>query len=125
MDEHGHNVALFFGLTPEGGGVPGEHGDRGREGDKGCSSERGEGRRRRQDRFVATTSGDAIGGVRHAGNRAAGKELSQLSIPGLLANGWAKYTTRSDSTVRSLSIRPPRHMSSRSSSTAFRRSIDR
>ena len=22
MDEHTHNVALFFGLTPEGGGVP-------------------------------------------------------------------------------------------------------
>jgi hypothetical protein len=91
MDEHTHNVALFFGLTPEGGGVPENVAEAVAKATKAA---------------VLNAAKD-VGAVKTVLSRplpvtqwlASGtqviallrKELSDISIPGLLANGWTKY----------------------------------
>ena len=91
MDERTHTVALFFGLTPKGGGVPED------------AVAKVEFATREAIQKVATQTG-VIKAVLQRGvpatqwAAAAGqviallhKELSDLSIPTLLIQGWTKY----------------------------------
>ncbi len=91
MDEDRHNVALFFGLTPEGGGVPENMAEVVAKATKAAvlnAAKEVSAAKTALSRPLPVTQLAASGTQVIA---LLGKELSQLSIPGLLANGWAKY----------------------------------
>jgi len=91
MDERTHTVALFFGLMPQGGGVPEEAMAKVERATKEAvykvASQAGVLKAVLQHAVPATQWATAAGQV----IALLHKELSDLSIPSLLVGGWARY----------------------------------
>jgi hypothetical protein len=91
MDEHTSSVALFFGLTPEGGGVPKEMTAAVAEATKKAVQQAAT-----HVSVIKTVLEHGLPSVQWtaAGNQVVDllrNELASLSIPALLAKGWTKY----------------------------------
>ena len=117
MDEHTHNVALFFGLTPEGGGVPENMASVVAKATKAAVLNAAKDVDAVKTVLDATTSRDAIGGVRYAGDRAAGQG-AQRSLNSGAARQRVGEVRRVPKVLEGTRASAHHdHMSSRSSST--------